>query len=144
MEVNRAEFYPNYNRFDTLTGAPAFFPTPEGEILTQIGGSTVRIPLPTIKGSLRLCFDVSWMYGMGDGGWAEARIRVGDNDIPVYRNYFKPDPNARSLAWKEVRFDLPEIGNRGAELVLRCYNDPGKNTAADWLNWRDITIEARK
>ena len=143
VSVNRAEYYPNYRRFDTPTGAPAFFPTPEKEVLTQIGGSTVIIPLHKVPRDSRLCFDVSWMYGQGDGGWAEAGIRAGGKETLVYREYLKGKPKATSLDWKPVSLDLKDIQDAEAELVLRCYNDPGKNTIADWLNWRDIAIQAK-
>jgi hypothetical protein len=144
ISVSRDEYYPNYDHFDTPTGAAAFYPTPEKEILTQIGGSTVTLPLHDLKGPVRLCFDVAWMYGDGDGGWAEVVVHAGRKSVPVYRQHFNPNPGATSLAWKEVRIDLQNVEDPGAELVLRCYNDRGKNTAADWLNWRDITIERAK
>ena len=35
--VSRDEYYPDYNRFDVPTGRPFFFPTPQRDILTQIG-----------------------------------------------------------------------------------------------------------
>jgi hypothetical protein len=142
--MNQAEFYPSYDRFDTPTGAPAFFPTPEKDILTQIGGSTITIPLQKITGDSRLRFDVSWMYDQGDGGWAEAAIRAKGKETSVFREYLKPDSKRRNLVWQEVRVDLQDYQNVEAELILKCYNDPGKNTIADWLNWRDIVIERKR
>ncbi len=139
--VNRAEFYPDYERFSTPTGKPVFFPTPEKEIVTQIGGSTLVAPLHKIPSSSRLRFDVSWMFDQGDGAWAEAALRTGGKEFVVYREYMRPDPRRKSLEWKEVVFDLRPFENMEADLILRCYNDPGKNTVADWLNWRDIVIE---
>jgi hypothetical protein len=141
--VNRAEYYPDYQHFDTPTGAPVFFPTPDKEILTQIGGSTVVVPLHKIPGGSRLLFDVSWMFEQGDGGWAEAVLRSQGRESVVYRGYMQPDPERKSLLWKEVSIDLQRFENEEADLILKCYNDPGKNTAADWLNWRDIVIEPK-
>jgi hypothetical protein len=138
--VDRAEFYPDYERFGTPTGAPVFFPTPEEEILTQIGGSTLIAPLRSIPARARLRFDVSWMFDRGDGAWAEARLRVRGEEVVVYHEYMKPDP--KSLLWREVIFDMSRYAGQDADLVLRCYNKPGGNTIADWLNWRDIVIEA--
>jgi hypothetical protein len=139
--VDRREYYPDYEHFDTPTGTPVFFPSPAKEIITQIGGSTVDVPLDTIPSGSRLRFDASWMFNQGDGGWAEAVLRTGGKEIPIYREYLLPDLKRRNLVWKEVIFDLQPYANERADLVLKCYNDAGKNTVADWLNWRDIVIE---
>ena len=138
--VNRAEFYPDYENFGTPTGAPVFFSTPERDILTQIGGSTVTIPLGLIPAGSQLHFDVSWMFEQGDGAWAEAMLRTQGGEISAYREYMKPDPLRAELNWKEVQVDLRRFSGQEAELILKCTNDPGKFTVADWLNWRDITI----
>lgn len=142
--VNHAEYYPDYQHFDTPTGAPVFFPTPGKEILTQIGGSTVICPLHKIPGGSRLLFDVSWMFEQGDGGWAEAVLRSQGRESVVYRAYMQPDSKRKSLLWKEVSIDLKPFENEEADLILKCYNDPGKKTVADWLNWRDIVIEPKR
>jgi hypothetical protein len=139
--VDRGEYYPDYEHFGTPTGAPVFFPTPQKEILTQIGGTTVVAPLGTVMETSHLRLDVSWMFELGDGGWAEVLIRSHGQDISVFREYMKPDPARRTLLWKEVRVDLGRFAGEDASLVLRCYNDPGNYTVADWLNWRDITVE---
>jgi hypothetical protein len=141
--VNRAEFYPDYEHFATPTGAPAFFPTPEKEILTQIGGSTIVIPLHRIPDGSRLRFDVSWMFDQGDGGWAEAALRTRGKESIVFREYMRLNPKEKSHIWKEVTVDLQSYRNEEADLILKCYNNPGKNTVADWLNWRDIVIEPK-
>ncbi len=142
--VNRAEFYPRYDRFDTPTGAPVFYPTPEHDILTQVGGSTAVIPLHRVPPDSTISFDVSWMWALGDGGWAEAAIRAGGKDTVIYRAYMGISPDASGLDWKEVSYDLKAFQGVDAELVLKCYNDPGKTTIADWLNWRDIAIQTRE
>ncbi len=141
--VNRAEYYSDYEHFQTPTGAPVFFQGSEKEILTQIGGSTVVVPLNKIPGDSRLRFDVSWMFEQGDGGWAEAVLRSGGKESVVFREHMLPDPKRKSLLWKEVSFDLKRFANQEADLVLKCFNDPGNNTVADWLNWRDIVIESK-
>ena len=138
--VNRAEFYPDYENFGTPTAAPVFFLTPERDILTQIGGSSVIIPLGSIPANSELRYDVSWMFEQGDGAWAEAVLRTQAGEVSAYREYMKPDPSRTELKWKEVRIDLRRFAGKEAELTLKCYNDPGKYTVADWLNWRDITI----
>ena len=140
--VNRAEYYPNYERFDTPSGKPVFSPSPTKEIVTQIGGSTVDVPLGTIPSGSFMRFDTSWMFNQGDGGWAEAALRIKGKEVVIYREYLRPDLNQSNLVWKEVTFDLRPYANEQADLVLKCYNDAGKNTVADWLNWRDIVIES--
>jgi len=139
--VDRREYYPDYSRFDTPTGSPVFYPSPDKEIVTQIGGSTVDVALNAIPADSRLRFDASWMFNQGDGGWAEALLRVQGKDIVIYREYWRPDLRQANLVWKEVIFDLRPYANEKADLVLKCYNDAGRNTVADWLNWRDIVIE---
>jgi hypothetical protein len=138
--VNRNEYYPDYEHFATPTGDPVFFPTPDKEILTQIGGSTVSIPLHQIPSGSRLRFDVSWMFENGDGGWAEAALLSGGKEFVVFQQYMHPDPERKSLLWQEVSVDLQSYENKEVVLILKCYNDPGKNTITDWLNWRDIVI----
>jgi len=140
--VNHSELYPDYDHFETPTGTPVFFPTPEKDILTQIGGSTIEIPLQKIPAGSRFRFDVSWMFDQGDGAWAEVMLRAQGKEFVVYREYMNPDPRRKSMLWKEVNIDLQRFANQEADLVLKCYNDPGKNTVADWLNWRDIVIES--
>jgi hypothetical protein len=139
--VNRAEFYPDYSQFATPSGTPVFFPTPEKEILTQIGGSTLVIPLHKIPDGSRLRFDVSWMFDQGDGGWAEAAMRTQGKESVIFREYMRLSPKEKSHSWKEVAVDLQAYWNEEADLILKCYNDPGKKTVADWLNWRDIVLE---
>jgi hypothetical protein len=68
-------------------------------------------------------------------------LRTRGKEIVIYREYLLPDLKRRNLVWKEVIFDLRPYANAQADLVLKCYNDAGKNTVADWLNWRDIVIE---
>jgi hypothetical protein len=142
--VNRAERYPNYDRFETPTGAPVFFQTAEKEILTQIGGSTVVIPLQEIPGDSNLQFDVSWMYDAGDGGWDEAVLRTDAKETIVFREHMRPNPKISTLLWKAVKVDLRPFANRKVDLILKCYNNPGGNTIADWLNWRDLSISLSK
>jgi len=141
--VNRAEFYPDYNHYATPSGTPVFFPTPEKEILTQIGGSTLVIPLHKIPDGSCLRFDISWMFDQGDGGWAEAALRIRGKESIIFRDYMRLSPKEKSHLWKEVIVDLQPYRNEEADLILKCYNDPGKNTVADWLNWRDIVIEPK-
>jgi hypothetical protein len=143
FSVNHAEYYPDYEHFETPTGAPVFFPTPDKEILTQIGGSTVTVPLHKIPAGSSLWFDVSWMFEQGDGAWAEAILRSQGTDSAIFRQYMQPDSKRKSLVWKEISVDLQRFENQEVELILKCYNDPGKNTAADWLSWRDIAIETK-
>lgn len=140
--VNRDEFYPSYDDFGTPGGGPVFFPTPEKDIVTQIGGSTVVIPLGKVPASARLRFDISWMYDMGDGGWAEAGIRVDGREDSLYRKYMNPNPRGKGFKWEEVSVDLSRYAGRQADLVFSCRNSAGKSTIADWLNWRDVVIES--
>ncbi len=139
-DVNRAEIYPDYQHFDTPSGAPVFFLTSENEILTQIGGSTVSIPLQNIPPNSRLQFDISWMYDMGDGGWAEVAWRSQGKESVLFQEYLNPDNRRRHLLWKDITIDLSPCANQEGDLVLKCFNDPGKNTVADWLNWRDLSV----
>jgi hypothetical protein len=139
--VDRREYYPDYSRFATPTGTPVFFPTTEKEILTQIGGSEAVIPLGIIPPGAQLRFDISWMYDHGDGGWAELRMRAGENETVLLRRYMRPNPPGKGLTWEAVSLELKAFQGQIGELILRCYNNPGANTVADWLNWRDLAIE---
>lgn len=141
--VDRSEFYPDYERFGTPTGAPVFFPLPGKEIVTQIGASTLVAPLGLLEAGLQLRFDVSWMNRLGDGAWAEAALRTSQGESVLFREYMHPDPGRKSLFWREVKIDLQPFAGREAELILKCTNAPGNNTVADWLNWRDIVLEPR-
>jgi hypothetical protein len=139
--VSRDEFYPSYDSFLTPGGTPVFFPTPEKDVLTQIGGSTVVVPLNTIEAGTTLRSDVSWMFDGGDGGWAELSVRAAGRQSVLFREYLNPNRRNGALRWKELNLDLGPFAGQSAELVLRCYNDPGKTTVADWLNWRDIVLD---
>ncbi len=141
VHVSRNEFYPDYDHFDTLSGKAVFFPTPEKEILTQIGGSTATLSLGVIPAGASMSFDVSWMSDMGDGGWAELGVRAEEMESVLFHEYMLPNPKGKGLRWQSVRVDLSPFEGRQAELILKCYNEPGKNTVADWLNWRDLLIE---
>jgi hypothetical protein len=140
--VSRDEYYPSYSKFATPTGAPVFFPTPQKEIVTQVGGSTITVPLGTIPREASLRFDISWMFDIGDGGWAEMRLRSNGAETVLFREYMHPNPAGSGPSWREVGLDLRRFQGQKAELILRCYNDKGKNTIADWLNWRDMVMEA--
>jgi hypothetical protein len=142
--VSRAEFYPSYDSFLTPGGTPVFFPTPDKDVLTQIGGSTVVASLDGIEAGTTLRSDVSWMFDGGDGGWAELSVRAPGRESVLFREYLYPNRRSGALRWKKLNLDLgPFVGHK-AELVLRCYNDPGKTTVADWLNWRDIVLDHRE
>ncbi len=140
--VSRSEFYPDYERFDTPGGGPIFFSTSDHEIFTQIGGSEVHVPAGIIPAGARLRFDISWMFDSGDGAWAELKIRAAGKETSLFREYMKPNPKGKGLRWKEAGLDLQFFARQSAELVLSCYNEPGRSTASDWLNWRGISIEA--
>jgi hypothetical protein len=139
--INRAEFFPDYEHFQTPTGAPVFFQGGEKEIFTQLAATTVTVPLHRIPSGARLRFDISWMYELGDGGWAEASLRKEGKERVLYREYMKPDSRRTSLLWKEKIIDLQAAADWDGELILRCYNDQNRTTIGDWLNWRDIVIE---
>ncbi len=139
--VDRAEGYPDYERFSTPSGAPVFFPMPGNEIVTQIGGTTCVVALGPLGEADHLRFDVSWMHALGDGAWAEVLLRTGTQEKVLFREYMHPDPSRRSLLWKEVHVDLSPFAPEKADLILRCYNDAGKNTVGDWLNWRKVVLE---
>jgi len=51
-----------------------------------------------------------------------------------------PEPGTGYLRWREVKIDLAPYAGRKADLVLKCYNERGRNTVSDWLNWRDISL----
>ena len=142
--VNREEYYTNYERFSTPNGGPVFFSTPDKEIFTQIGGSTAILPPQLIPPRSSLRFDISWMYDSGDGGWAQLQVRAAGKESTLYREYMEPNSRGKGLRWKEVRLDLRPFENQEVEIILKCYNDPGKNTISDWLNWRDIVLEIPK
>lgn len=140
VHVNRNEYYQDYEHFRTPNGLPAFFITPDKDIVTQIAGSTIVLPLGAIPPGAWLNFEVSWMFAQGDGAWAAVDLRTSGREINLYREYMRPNRKKQCLQWKKASLDLRPYAQPGAELLLKCYNDQGKNTAADWLNWRDITI----
>ena len=142
--VSRDEFYPSYDSFLTPGGTPVFYLTPERDIVTQIGGSTVVVPLPAIESGTTLRSDVSWMFDGGDGGWAELSVQAPGRKSVLFREYLNPDRRSGALRWKELNLDLGPFAGHTAELVLRCYNDPRKTTVADWLSWRDIVLDYRE
>ena len=90
----------------------------------------------------RLRFETAWMFAAGDGAWAELSVRSDGKEDILYREYMNPVPVKEPLRWKEAALDLSPYAGRMAELILKCYNDPGKTTIADWLSWRDIVIES--
>jgi hypothetical protein len=57
---------------------------------------------------------------------------------PQVTLFFLPAFAVRRLYWKEVVADLGPYAGMDAQLILKCYNDPGGKTVADWLNWRAI------
>jgi hypothetical protein len=144
ITVSRDEYYPDYENFETPSGKAAFFPTPDKDILTQIAASTVVVPIGKILPKALLSFGVSWMFDQGDGGWAEMDLQTGEGKVTLYREYIQPNSKAQGIQWKEMSIDLQPYAQRDADLILKCYNDPGKKTSADWLNWRDIAITETK
>jgi hypothetical protein len=144
ITVSRREFYPDYERFATPSGRAAFFPTPSHEIVTQIGGSTVVSPATPLPAAAILRFDVAWMNDIGDGGWAEMRVRSGPREITVYKEHMRPNPRGKGFRWKEIVVDLRQFAQTDVSLILLCYNEVGRNTVSDWLNWRDIAIEQQR
>jgi hypothetical protein len=140
VSVNRNEFYPDYNRFATPGGTPAFFATPDRDILTQIGGSIVTVPLGEVPPETSLRFEISWMHDQGDGAYAELKIRAAGEEEVLLRRYMQPNQEGEGLQWEEVVLDIGAYAGKKADLVLTCFNKAGGSTIADWLNWRDIQI----
>jgi hypothetical protein len=142
VKINRNEYYPDYEHLGTPHDQPAFFLTPEKDTLVQIAGTSVTIPLGVIPPEAQLRFEVSWMFDQGDGGWAAVDLKTPKGESRLFGEYMQPNPPKQCLQWKEVQLDLRRYAHSSAELILRCYNDPGKQTVADWLNWRDIVLIA--
>jgi hypothetical protein len=139
--MDPGEFYPDYSRFQTPNGAPVFFSTPLKDIVTQIGGAAVSAQVGVVPANAVLRFDLSWMYDTGDGGWAELHVRSGGEETSLFRKYMHPNPKGKGFRWEEHRLDLQPFTGRQADIILKCYNEPGNNTVSDWLNWRDLSIE---
>jgi hypothetical protein len=144
VTVSRDEHYPDYENFQTPGGKAAFFPTPDKDIVTQLAASTIVVPLDEIPLKARLSFGISWMFDQGDGAWAEADLQTVEGKATIFREYMQPNSKTQGIRWKEMDIDLQPYAQRNAELILKCYNEPGKKTDADWLNWRDIAITETK
>jgi hypothetical protein len=82
------------------------------------------------------------MFDQGDGGWAAVDLKTPKGESRIFGEYMQPNAPKQCLQWKGVQVDLGPYANSSAELILRCFNDAGKQTIADWLNWRDIILRS--
>ena len=91
-----------------------------------------------VAAAIRCLLDVR----QGDGGWAEVVWRSEGRRSYSFASTLLPTTNAGTCSGRTLPSTSPYANQRG-DLVLKCYNDAGKNTVADWLNWRDLVIEPR-
>jgi len=149
VTFDRTEAYPDFSRFDTPEGKPAFLfaSRPRGYgargylAMVLIAGASLSFPLDRVPPASSLEVAVSNLGILGDGVRAsifvdhEGREKIFDDLLP---------PNTG--AWVTRNLSLEKWAGMPAHLVFEARSGPKRETIGDWCAWarlRIVTKESR-
>ncbi len=143
ISFDRAEPYPNYARFDTPGGKPAFLfaahPIQYGGdghlTMVTIAGASVRWPLDPVPPASSLEVALSNLGTVGDG--VRARIFV---DCAGREKIFEDLLPAKSTKWVGKNLSLEKWAGKRVDLVFQASSGPRRQTMGDWCAWGRLRI----
>ncbi|MBI4481450.1 MAG: hypothetical protein HY652_01035 [Acidobacteria bacterium] len=143
VDFDRTEVYPDYERFLTPTGRPAFsYLVARGDslrdTLVTLAGATVKFPVE-IPARAFLEVGVSLILSVGDG--VVGQVLFHDSGSEHLLSEFRLDAGDPSAhRWRDFRLDLAPFAGRSGHLMFRCRSGPARHTQGDWLSWSLLRI----
>ena len=167
ITFDRTETYPDYARFSTPTGRPAFLygargMNPPRYSLVTIAGTSVRFRLPPLFPGSALEIAVADIGGLGDGVRGQIFIEESGREaatpaaLPTAGQVFMGarrreevfdellPPRARE--WVSRKIPLDKWAGANVNVVLQASSGPRRETIGDWCAWtrlRIVTKESR-
>jgi len=167
VSFDRTEVYPDYSKFGTPTGGPAFLYGARGigpprYALVMIAGTSMRFPLPTLPPGSALEVAAADMGKLGDGVRGQIFIEDGASgaaaatavtaaeqvsvDARQREEIFNELLPARAREWVSRKIPLDKWVGANVNLVLKASSGPRRETIGDWCAWarlRIVTKESR-
>jgi hypothetical protein len=138
--VNRKEYYPRYDSFDTPNKGPAFaMPVHRYNLgrnaVVLIGGASVEANLPASQQPSILELGACLVLDHGDGVVGRLMVKDNQGEKVLFESEFLPADDQTASEWRDARLDLSEYTGRPIQLRIETYNRLGHNTVFDWLAW---------
>lgn len=144
VSFDRREVYPNYDRFDTPTGKPAFlFPAraarygaPGHATLVTIAGASIRFPIEPVPPASALELAVTDLGKLGDGVRGHVFVEDGARRERVFEELLP----AGAKRWVNRTISLEKWGGKPVKLVFEASSGPHHETIGDWCGWARLRI----
>jgi len=141
VSFDRSEVYPDYSRFDTPDGKPAFLHAarrgdPGYFTMVTIAGASVKFPLALVPPDSALEVTAINLGKLGDG----VRGRVFVEDASGREKIFDELLPPRSNTWVKRMLSLEKWQGSNVTLVLEGSSGPRRETIADWCAWGRLRI----
>ncbi|MBI1746765.1 MAG: hypothetical protein HYR55_09275 [Acidobacteria bacterium] len=141
ITFNRGEKYPNYDRFDTPNGKPAFL-LPMGlentfrNAMITIAGTGVSMRVPTLTSQSQLELAVAMKYDRGDGAQGRLYFDHGTGRQLIFDRFLNP----AHRRWTTEIIDLGRFAGRSGRLYFECSSGPRGDTLGDWFAWGGLWV----
>ncbi len=141
LEFDRQENYPNYAKFDSPTGKPAFLwrdcpACPSRASLVTMAGASLRYDFTSLPAPSYLSFGLAHGTGIGEG--VEAHLYWEDAEGRQQIYYQMVSPKMRD--WQDVVIALPRRAVSGGTLIIAASSGPRHNSIGAWLAWSRLRI----
>ncbi len=140
LQVNRDEYYPRYDSFDTPDGRAGFFinfhrmgETRRSVIL--LGGASVTGELPEMNSPAKIRVSFCHALDSGDGVVARMLVLHKDEWRILFSREVLPARRRSERRWFQELVDVSEFAGKPFTLMLQCLNRPGNRTEGDWIAW---------
>ncbi len=141
VSFDRREVYPDYSKFDTPNGRPAFlFASRRGDpghfAMVTIAGASVRFALERVPPAGALEIAAINLGKLGDG--VRGRVFVEDRAgrEKIFDELFPP----RGRQWLSRTLSLEKWAGQAVTLVFEGSSGPNRETIGDWCAWARLRI----
>jgi hypothetical protein len=141
LDFDRTETYPDYEKFDTPSGKPAFVwrdcpARPARMSLVTVAGARLRYDFPSLPAHSYISFGVAHGTGVGDGVEAHVYWEDVEGREEIYQRLVTP----QMRDWEDAIVPLPRRAVAGGTLSIEASSGPKHNSIGDWLAWSRLRI----
>jgi hypothetical protein len=140
-DFDRGEKYPNYEKFDTPTGQPAFLwrdcpARPARLSVVTVAGARLRYDFAALPEHSYFSLGVAHGTGVGDGVEAHVYWEDAQGREEIYQRLVTP----QMRDWEDAIVPLPRRATAGGTLSIEASSGPKHNSVGDWLAWSRLRI----
>jgi hypothetical protein len=148
LQFNRAEIYPNYDRFSTPNGRPVFLTRIHRfnigrRVLVTLAGASLIAKLPASEDPGALVIRACLVHDFGDGVVGRITVSDGTQEQVLMDEELLPEERKGEGRWFEKRIDLSAFHGKPLQLKIEANNRWGHNTIADWLAWNIVRVGSK-